>query len=286
MITKSLWLPFLAAALHAQVQPVSYANAIIPQIPAGCGWMATILMVNLTNHAVGFTVNFWPQAGLAGPNATPVPRLIPIIGLGTVSSIADTIPPGGSYTIKSDEAARDSTDSCNGWAEVDSDEVIGGYVLLNQQIMVQTQESLGGIQVQQTTEFQFETTVPFASRFAPHFIVPFDATSFTSAVAIVNPSFQVGADVNVSYRDGSGQPICSETRSLKPGEQQAFTLAPPVPPAQDVVPPVCGSPSYTALQGKSGVVEVVTSNLEFSGLALRFGPFGFVSYPAQVPIGQ
>src|ERR1035438_7593229 len=107
MITKSLWLPFLAAALHAQVQPVSYANAIIPQIPVGCGWMATILMVNLTNHAVGFTVNYWPQAGLAGPNATPVPRLIPIIGLGTVSSIADTIPPGGSYTIKSDERSEE-----------------------------------------------------------------------------------------------------------------------------------------------------------------------------------
>jgi hypothetical protein len=279
---------FFVSGLWGQTQQVSYADAIVPQMPVGCGWTATIILVNLTSRDVQFAVNFWPQEGRIDPNAMPAPRVIPIVGLGPVGSVSNKLPANGSYTIKVDESARDSTTGCNGWAEVNSDEAIGGHVLLNQKLTVQTQEAIGGILVQQTTEFQFETTVPISSRFANHFIVPFDATSFTSAIAIVNPSFQVGADVTIRYRDNAGNLICTETRSLNPGEEQAFALASPSPYPMNTggPPPVCGFPPYQDLQGKSGVAEFLTSNLEFSGFGLRFGQLGFVSYPAQSPIGQ
>src|SRR5262249_49588285 len=64
-------------AAWAQGQ-VSYADAIVPQMPVGCGWTATIILVNLTSHGINFTVNFWPDAGKSDVNAQPTPRVIPI----------------------------------------------------------------------------------------------------------------------------------------------------------------------------------------------------------------
>src|SRR5262249_47235282 len=154
---------------------------------------------------------------------------------------------------------------------------------LNEKYLVQTEQTIGGIQVHQTTEFHFETTVPLSSRFANHFVVPFEGSGFdsTSAIALVNPSFQVPADVTVRYRDNSGNLICSELITLTPGQEQTFALF--SPPNRDIINgvTVCGTPNYQDLQGKVGVAEFSTPNLELSGFALRFGQLGFVSYPAQ-----
>jgi hypothetical protein len=275
---------FTVVALSGQT-PVYYADAIVPQMPVGCNWNTSIILVNITNTDVAFTVNFWPSAGISSPNATPVPRLVPISGVGTVGSVGGTIPANGSFTITSNEPGVVTTD-CSGWAEVNSAQTLAGYVVVTQQLMETATSDLGGATVAETTTLVFEASVPLSSRFANVFSVPFDTVAFNApAIALVNPSFQTAASVTVTYYDNQGIQICQELRSLYPGEQQAFSLSPTAS-----TNPVCAAPgdksSYTKLQGHRGVVLVSTSSLEFSGVGLGFGAFGFVAFPAQTPIGQ
>ncbi len=70
---------------------------------------------------------------------------------------------------------------------------------MTQKYALDTQETLGGIQVSQATVFNFQTTVPFSSRFANVFTLPFDTMNFTPAIALVNPSFQAPANVMITY---------------------------------------------------------------------------------------
>jgi hypothetical protein len=271
----------LAASVVSGQPTVSYADAIIPQLPAGCGWTFSIVLMNLSPRDIGFTVNFWRPPGVTNVGDVPQPREIAIQGRGRTGSVTSVIPMNGSYTINADESVRSSND-CNGWAEVNSEEAVGGYVVLNQKAIIERQQTIGGIAVKQVTEFSVDATVPLASRFASRFLVPFDTTSYVNAVALVNPSFQTAADVLVTYRDENGMWICDEARRLKPGEQQTYELRAPV---GDDVPPVCDG-GYSSLKGLRGVVEVSSPNLELSGVAFRFGALGFVSYPAQTSVGR
>jgi hypothetical protein len=275
---------FVSAVVLGQ-SPIYYADAIVPQMPVGCAWNATLILVNLTTSAVTFTVNFWPSTPSTDATGMPVGRMVPIQGLGLVSSVTGSVPTNGSYTIVSNEPGV-ATANCNGWAEVISTQALGGYEVLTQHYTVGTQDGIGGIQLSQTTTFTFQTTVPFSSRFANKFTVPFDTTSFTPAIALVNPSFQLSANVTITYLDNNGNMICQEPRTLLPGEQQAFVLYPPYVTDTLVCAQSGDTNSYGLLKGKAGVAQFSTSNLELSGFGLGFGALGFVSFPGQTPIGQ
>lgn len=275
---------FASGALFGQA-PIYYADAIIPQMPVGCNWNASIILINLSNAPVPFTVNFWPSTPATDSNGMPVGRALPIQGSNALrSSITDTVLVNGRYTITTNEPGVAMT-GCNGWAEVNSAQALGGYEVLTQRYTVNTAEDVGGIQVSQTATVSFETTIPFSSRFANAFTIPFDNVAFVQGIAIVNPSFQVSADVEITYRDSQGNMICQESRSLQPGEQQVFALS-----AAASSNPVCAmsgeTNSYTLLQSRAGVTQFFTSNLELSGFGLGFTNLGFVSFPAQTPIGQ
>jgi hypothetical protein len=264
-------------ALLAQT-PVYYANAIIPQVPVGCGFQFKLILMSLSGNAVNFQVNFWPQQLLLDGNGNPTARMIPIVNLGVVGTISGTVPANGSYTISSDPTVTlPSTFDCSGWAEVNSAEAVGGYVAVQQAAMFPTTPGA-------SVSYQINATVPLAPRFANRFLVPFDTTAFNPGIAVVNPSFQMAAQVNVTYRDASGNTLCQEPLNLGPGEQQTYLLQPPINPSMDPKPNVCGSPSYTQLVGHSGVAEFVTQNLELSGVSFGFGTYSWAAFPAQSPV--
>ena len=61
-----------ASAVGFGQTPIYYADAIVPQMPVGCAWNATLILVNLSTSAVPFTVNFWPSTPATGPNGLPL----------------------------------------------------------------------------------------------------------------------------------------------------------------------------------------------------------------------
>ena len=251
----------LGGVLSGQ-QPSYYADSIVPQMAIGGGWQTSIVLVNLSDKQNPFRVNFWTQAGFE--------RQVSLEGMGVpVTYLQSTLPAGGSVTITT-QALPGSNES-SGWAEVNSAEVVGGVVIFS--------FSKPGIEKPEPVV----ATVPIGSRFASRFVVPFDnrcietdgkgpASRFGTAVALVNPSFLVAANVEATFRTGSGMTIVTKNMRLGAGEQLAFVLP----------------ETYAELECRSGVAEFLTSNLELSGFALRFTPglVDFASFPAMVPIGR
>jgi hypothetical protein len=174
----------LAATAYPQSTIISYADAVIPQMPVGCGFTSTVILVNPTSSDIGFTMKFWTHDGKQ--------RTIPIEGETTDRpSVAAVVKGNGAFSLASKLSGLGAPD-CNGWAEVNSEDTLGGYVVLNQ---------IGG----------YQTTVPFASRFSSRFLVPFDVnTDITTSIALVNPSFENLAAYTITFRNQAGSELCTE----------------------------------------------------------------------------
>jgi hypothetical protein len=243
----------LASAAFPQSPIISYADAVVPQMPVGCGFTSTIILVNPSPNDIGFTMKFWRHDGKE--------RTVPIEGeTAARPSVTGIVKGNGAFSLASKPSTLAAPD-CNGWAEVNSEDTLGGYVVLSQN---------GGNQ----------TTVPFASRFSSRFLVPFDvSTEITTSIALVNPSFENPASYTITFRDQAGRLLCTEKAvdPLGKGEQKAFEL-------DAVRLPTCWEDVAKAQQG---VAEFYTPNLELSGFALRFRRAqGFVSFPALTPLGK
>ena len=286
----------LATAAQAQN---FYADAVIAHMPDGCvfpskdAWRSTVILLNPTARPVSFSMKFWPKT--QDPEKLQY-RRISVRSKTTdqytlQSEVSGTLAPNEQYVLETSgefckaapftEMFGEKNDKIGvqdlfGWAEVSSQDVLAGYV-----IMTQTAGSITDV------------TVPFSSRFANSFVVPFDSSGlplnnpggFTSSIALVNPSFDTDAYVNMSFLYDGGGSCEVKSQLIKKGQQFARSLK-----------PADGFDGLDCLDiaGQRGVVQVRTvsqgSNpaaLELSGFVLRFRKGGgIVSLPGQAPVGR
>ncbi|MCX6610411.1 MAG: hypothetical protein NTW74_06115 [Acidobacteria bacterium] len=270
-MTKTIQLLFLLAT-GAWAQNF-YADAVIPHIPDGCDWTTTIILLNATAKPIEFSVKFWPNS--QGPGQQVLGRTLKVRSSRDElflpkTSVASTLDPNKQYVLEtSGEGCADNT--LFGWAEVNSSDALAGYVVMTYK--AQDRPAI-------------DTTVPFSSRFVSRFLVPFDNSGqFQSAIALVNPSFDTDAYVDLSFRYEDGLSCEVKSKQVRKGEQLAF----------DIVPSKVNCPD---IAGKRGILEVNTVDfggsrkaLELSGfvLRIRFGQGGIdsiASFPGQAPVGR
>lgn len=269
----------LAAAARGQA-PTAYADAVISHLPVGCGFTPTIFMVNPTSQAVSFEVRFYSSDG------KPKPVSIGNKAMTSYPEGGGWIAPNGSTEIVLDRSG-DNMSTCNGWAEVSSGEVLAGYVKLDQNTRLSGDIKGGGKLV---VDVVTQSSVPFASRFANRFLVPFRMKSvdpltapagIVTGIALVNPSPNQAANVTISYRQSSGCLITRETITLPPQNQTAFALD-----NRTGFTRSGKEKAMVSLADTSGVAEISSDSLELAGFALQFEGPNFVSFPGQSPIAR
>jgi hypothetical protein len=176
-------------------------RVVIPQLVDGAGWKSTLKFVNMENHPVSFTVQFFGDDGHS--------LFIPVVGFGVASNVAVTLPAAGSTSIETPGTIGPLQ---RGWA---------GVVLQN------PSDSLGGFAVFRQTVPGIpdqEAIAPAIGQFSGPFAVVFDNTSYATAVALANPS-GTPLIVPVTIRNEQGSVIDRESYALGPFGHAAFAIA-------------------------------------------------------------
>jgi hypothetical protein len=220
------------------VTPGVSMNQMISHIADGAKWKTTIILINLDTSPASFTLNFWRDNGAAFP--------ISLTGRGTLATVTDTIPVGGSRTIESDGTA--STLS-TGWAEVISSQSVGGTAIFRDQNLNQ------------------EAAVPLLAGSAARLLLPFDTGGLSLGVALANPSQVQDVIVTRTLRNGQGQVITSDSVTLAHHGHTAFVLANPSNKPED----------------QRGVLELSSTSGQFFALGIRGNNGAFTSIEALSP---
>lgn len=210
-------------------------NAAVPQpgavktvshVTYGGPWQTTLILVNTGTQEAQYTVNFW------GDNGTPL--AVPL----AQGSTSGTIPVGGRATIQTGGTARDTV---NGWAEVVSEQQVGGTAIFR------------------VTDQNQEAAVPLLSSGGSKVQVPFDTLSGVAiGIALVNPSQTTANQVNVQMRDQQGNrlpmTITNSQGAFSTTDVSSLTLPPHSHMAFNARPlnatgPVSGVIEFTSLGG-------------------------------------
>jgi len=216
---------------------VFIGDRVIPQFVDGAAWKTSVFLVNLENHLVNFQVLFFKDNGSD--------LYVPVVGQGTVRGLSISLRPVESLQF---ETTGSSTALAQGWA------------LLSQS----TNDSIGGMAIFRQSvpgRFDQEAVVPIVNQFADHFVLLFDNTAFTTAIALANPTL-ASVTIPVYIRDGSGQIIDQRMIGLGPYSHTAFTLP----------------DTWSSTAGRRGVIEFLTSGFGVGALGLRFSGSAFTSF--------
>ena len=216
--------------------PASSSSAqILPQFAFGDGWYSALYFSNTGTNTVSFPVNF------TADNGTPL--AIPSLG---GSSTTLTIAAGGTALIE----APNSGHLQQGYVSMALPAGVIAYGVFRQ--------SVPGIADQ-------EAVVPLSKSSATSAVFPFDDTTYTTAIAIVNPS-NSPAFVNITVKDASGRTLGTSTLPLL---------------AQSKTEAVLRSLSgLSAMAGARGSAEFTVSTGNVAVLGLRFNGAAFTSIPA------
>ena len=93
------------------------------------------------------------------------------------------------------------------------------------------------------------------------YVLPFDHTTSTTGVAIVNPISYTAITVFVTFRDEQGSQFYLDSFSIGPLQHSVFSL----------------TDRYPQSAGRRGIVEIATTGLTMNVLGLRFGSASFTS---------
>jgi hypothetical protein len=213
---------------------------VLAQLANGDGWRTAIVLVNLSAARQQFILDFWRSDGTEWPLA--------IAGVGTGDRITGSINPGGSVTFETDGRGT----LAQGWAELTYDTNagrIGGLGVFRQSVPGRP---------------DFEAVVPLTSLFEKQAVLIYDNTGgFSTGLALVNGHPQNSLTVTAEFRDEAGARYATETITLPPKGQTAFSM-----PAR-----------YSATQGRRGTVLLRSNSDVLSVLGLRFNPGGaFTSF--------
>lgn len=212
-------------------------DRVIPQFVDGGSWKTSMFFVNLESHPVSFQVLFFRDDG--GDMS------VPILGQGLVRGLTISLDTAGSIEFESSGTAANLT---QGWA------------LLSQS----TNDSVGGMAIFRQSVFgrpDQEAVVPIVSQFDNHFVLLFDNTSFTTAIALANPTTSAVV-IPVNIRNQAGQIIDQRTIRLDSYSHTAFTLP----------------DTWASTAGRRGAIEFQTSGFGVGALGLRFNGSAFTSF--------
>lgn len=213
-------------------------DTVIPQIVDGGGWKTTITLINLENRIVVFDLLFFQDSGFD--------LRLPIIGIGVVRGIRITLGIAEQVTVQTQGTDFDTS---QGWAKIDkvaSADSVGGFAIFRQRIAGRPDQ---------------EAVVPIVNEFDKHFVLLFDNTDFTTAMAIANPSLQTVV-MPVNIRAESGTILQRQIVTLGPFQHVAFAI----------------EAQWAITAGRRGVIEFETSTLGVAVLGLRFGGSAFTSF--------
>src|ERR1700722_2908393 len=166
------------------IQPTAASTKIVSHLADGLTWKTTIILVNTDTLPASFMVNFWREDG------NPFP--ISLVTGGSQPSVTGTIAPGGSYTIESLGSAGPcpgaASGICEGWAEVISNQSVGGTAIFSYQASGQ------------------EAAVPMLTRGATRIVLPYEVGTNNHAlgVALANTSTTQDAIITMTIRNEQG----------------------------------------------------------------------------------
>lgn len=212
-------------------------DRVIPQFVDGASWKTTMYFVNLENHSVSFQVLFFTDDGSD--------MSVPILGQGQVRGLNISLEAAGSVEF---ETAGFASNLLQGWA------------LLSQS----TNDSVGGMAIFRSAvpgSANQEAVVPIVSQYSDHFVLVFDNTSFTTSIAIANPTTN-DVVIPVNIRNQSGVIIDQRTVRLGSYNHTAFALP----------------DRWTSTAGRRGTIEFLTPGFGVGALGLRFSGSAFTSF--------
>jgi hypothetical protein len=186
-----------------------------------------------------FTVRFW------GDDGTPL-RLPLEGGIGFFEAVQQTIPAGGTFTIRTPGV---NASLLQGWAELETSKKIDGVAVFRQRVSGRPDQ---------------EAAVPLTPNLR-RFVLPFDNTQgFVTSMALVNANAMQPVTASVVVRDEMGAQILPDSISVAAHSHGAFALP----------------DRYPRLANLRGVAEFSAPTTALSGLGLRFSPGGaFTSFP-------
>jgi hypothetical protein len=224
------------------ISAVGTPSNVLPHFAAGGSFVTDLLVVNSSAQAAQFSISFYTDSG--------APATLPFNGLGSLSTLTDTIPGFGTGFY---EAGNPQSPLQGGWAMVKADPSI------TVQVLFRNHASNGSY---------YEAAVPSYPG-SGGFRVSFDATTFPATgdplytgIAIVNLDAQNSAVITCVARDFRGVviPNAINVPVLSPLGHWANYLFP-------------------ALVGARGTIECSSSN-SIAGIGLRFiGTNAFSSLP-------
>jgi hypothetical protein len=216
---------------------VFIGDRVIPQFVDGGSWKTSIFLVNLENHSTSFQVLFFKDNG--------TDLIVPVVGQGPVRGMNITLGTAASVEF---ETTGISANLAQGWALLSqsTNDSVGGMAIFRQSIPGRPDQ---------------EAVVPIVNQFANHFVLLFDNTTFTTAIALANPTLN-SVIIPVNIRNQNGQIVDQRTTALGPYSHSAFALP----------------DTWVSTAGQRGAIEFLTSGFGVGALGLRFSGAAFTSF--------
>ena len=223
------------------VAPAHGANPhfALPHFVFGGAWYSAIYLSNTTNALESVQLTFRDDTG--------VPLLVPLAGIGSLFSRIVILNPGTTVLLEALNAGDDPF--MEGWVDISLPPGIMGYGV--------SRLVRAGLPDQ-------EVLIPFAPETSQTAEFTYDDISYTTAVAILNPSDQQ-TTVTVSAFGDDGDQVGTTQFALAPHAKSANVLA--------------AYAGMASIFRKQGRVVVSVPNGAVSVLALRFGGAGFTNIP-------
>jgi hypothetical protein len=175
----------------------------IAHLATGNGWQSTIVLVNTGGTSAQANLRFFADTGIALPLPITFP---PATSTTTVSSLTQTLAPGGMLLVQSVKPASDPTPTI-GSAQLTTNGNVSGFVIFRYNPNGQ------------------EAVVPLdGSTTANARIIAFDNTNGTATGIAVNSVSSSAVNIPVVLRDDTGALLATDSLTLSPNGHYAFTL--------------------------------------------------------------
>jgi hypothetical protein len=254
MTRNKLVLLFACAALLAALPGDGFAaepnagnkaridNArIFPFFASGGGWESTVTLNNVSEASIGYTLRF---RGINGQ-----PAQVTLRASDGRMTLADTVQGQLGDDSSTSYVLTDAGPLQTGWVvlEYDGESRIGGMLTFRQRV---------------TGRPDFESSVVLSRDDETRVYIAFDNTqSYSTTLAITNPSPTDNTDLRIRFWDPSGSEIITRDIRLSAGTTIAFSLP----------------ERYPELVGRLGQLRIESTGERLSTIALRFNPSGAFS---------
>ena len=225
----------LNRARKPQVVADPSRDAIYPYVYDGAGWSTSFVFTNLDNHTININLEFSNDDGSN--------LLVPLVGVGTDSSFAVTIPYAGTVSLATGDTSSILAIGYAFAGAANQKDLFSGYAVVRNQTP--------GLP-------DLEFTIPITPINENQFVLPFDNTNgYLTRAVLINSSLQNNATVNVTVNDQDGNVLATDQIAIVPLGAVRFSVTARYPQLQGIV----GSIFFSA-----------PSNQFVTGLGERSGP--------------